>query len=365
MSFTPSTYPLVFNNLPIQVSDPDVPANQATLLNTLQLNSAGHSTELTSTGILSDETTTTWSSIGSSASNTVALVAPPDSTTINVINKVIVEDTANLPTKNKIVLDASINGYDGPIISTTYNNLENESLTLSMQSFSNNLTISSSSNVLGRAMQYFHYGVKYMNVNYFGSTAVIDLASETGFTSLNIGNSACAVDASTALSFALPNNSTASTQSQADNSTKVATTAYVDTAISNLNLIPTPVFLNASFTRSAAETNVLYVDITDLVVGKYYSINVNGLFNTSTAFSMGSLQVSLVDANEGSPNVINGIQYIDPRNSFITSAGYKWTENVSGVFEATATTAYVGFGYTSAGGSVGITLSYNISIVQI
>ena len=357
MSFTPSTYPLAFNNLPIQVSDPDTPSNQATLLNTLQLNSTDFSTELTSTGVIANETTTTWSSIGSTVSNAVALTTAYNSTDLNVVNKVTIADSTANPTHSKIILDA----HSTPSISTVYNSLNGEILSLGMESADTTISISSGSTYGNRPIQFYHNGYNYIQIN----ADKMDVAFDTRIVKLNLGNSACDVDASNTLSFKLPNNSTASTQAQADNSTKVATTAYVDTAISNLNLFTTPVFLNASFTRSAAETNVLYVDITDLVVGKYYSINVNGLFNTSTAFSMGSLQVSLVDANEGSPNVINGIQYIDPRNSFITSDGYKWTENVSGVFEATATTAYVGFGYTSAGGSVGITLSYNISIVQV
>jgi hypothetical protein len=361
MSFTPSTYPLAFNNLPIQVSDPDAPANQATLLNTLQLNSTGHSTELTSTGILSDETTTTWSSLGSSASNTVALLAPPDSTTLSVINKVVIEDTANTPTHSVISLSA--NGF--PTISTNHNSLDGEILNLSLASNETNLLISSHG-PQNSPMVFYHNDTQYLQVYNNNVSTVMDLVPDIAFTNLNIGNSACAVDASTALSFKLPNNSTASTQAQADNSTKVATTSYVDTAVSNLNIYPVPVVMNGITNKSVAETNAFNTfEIPNLVVGKYYSINGHSLFACNTKFSIGSIFGGLYDGSTVSANVIRGIQVVDPRNSFQTSIGYRFSENVSGVFQATATSVWFVIGYTSSGNNVNFDISYNISVVQI
>jgi hypothetical protein len=357
MSFLPSTYPLQFNSLPIQISDPDVPANQLTLLNTLQLNSAGHSTELTSTGVLSDATTTTWSSIGSSASNTVALVTPANSTTLSVINKVIIEDTANDQTNSRLILSANGN----PTISTHYNSLDGENLDLSMTASEAHLLINSNGPT-DKPMEYYHDNKQYIQV----VNNTVNLVSDTGFTNLNIGNSACAVDASSALSFALPSDATASTQSQGDGSTKVATTSYVDTAVANLNIYPVPVFMDGITNKSVSETNAFNTfEIPNLVVGKYYSINGHSLFTCHTRFSIGSIFGGLYDGSTVSANVIRGIQVVDPRNSFQTSIGYKFSENVSGVFQATATSVWFVLGYSSTGNNVNFDISYNISIQQV
>ena len=363
--FTPSTYPLAFNSLPIRVSDPDAPANQATLLNTLQLNSALHSTELTSSGVLSDATTTTWSSIGSTVSNTVALAVPSNSSTLNVINKVVVEDSSSVPTKSKVVLDASDSGGSS-FISTVRDNLANEILTLTMGSLPSSLIISGSSTSENRPFNLDKDGHVFVSAEGASNYGSLTLASDAYYKSLNLGNVSCAVDASTALSFTLPSNATASTKSPGDNTTQVATTAYVDTAVANLNIYPVPVFKVGNVVRTTAENeNFLFVEISDLVVGKYYSVNANSLFTAMTAFSIGSIQGGLYDGNTGTPNVINGIQVIDPRNSFQTSNGYKFSENVSGVFHALTSTAYFGIGYTTVGTSVNFSISYNISIVQV
>ena len=126
-----------------------------------------------------------------------------------------------------------------------------------------------------------------------------------------------------------------------------------------------PVFINKTVTRTEAENNFLSAEINGLVVGNYYSVHANALFTATTAFTIGSVYGGLYDAESQPANVINGIQVIDPRNSFQTSNGYKFTENVSGVFRAKATTAYCGIGYITVGDSVNFKLSYNISVVQV
>jgi hypothetical protein len=161
----------------------------------------------------------------------VSLVAPDNSTTLNVVNKVIIEDSTSNPTQNKIILDA----FNDPTISTIYNNLIGETNTLNLTSGGSGIFITSECTLGTRPLQYYHNAKEYMKVYDVSNNTYLEVgANNGGVKFLTFGGSSTVINANDALSFSLPSNTTAHTQTPNNNSTQVATTEYVDIAISDI-----------------------------------------------------------------------------------------------------------------------------------
>lgn len=181
--------------------------------------SSDNSTKVASTGF-----------VNTALSDIVAIVAPDNSTTLNVVNKVIIENSISNPTQASIILDA----INNPTISTIFNNLAGETNNLNLKSIGSGVYINSVCTLGLRPIQYLHNGIEYMKAYNVSNNTYLEVGSNGGVKFLTFGGASTVINANDALSFSLPSNTTAHTKTPNNNSTQVATTAYVATAITNI-----------------------------------------------------------------------------------------------------------------------------------
>ncbi len=126
---------------------------------------------------------------------------------------------------------------------------------------------------------------------------------------------------------ALPNGITATTQSANDNSTKVATTAYVDGASAGVKLIFTSVgatqAVNTTSETSIAGTGPgsLTIAANALTVGKTYRFKISGIYNTTTVPGNCTFKIKIGSVVIGTGTV---------NNLITTASGLAWS--CSGTF---------------------------------
>jgi hypothetical protein len=124
------------------------------------------------------------------------------------------------------------------------------------------------------------------------------LGANGGIKFLTLGGALTAINANDALSFALPNDSTAHTQTPNDNSTQVATTEYVDTAISNAPFVGTATS-NLNMNNNSI-TNLLSLDSsTVLSLGGTTALGVNIGRTGQTTDLKGNLRINSSSGTAG------------------------------------------------------------------
>jgi hypothetical protein len=170
------------------------------------LNAATGTTGTTSTNLVfSTSPTLTTPNIGAATGTSLSVTGQLTSTVATGTPPLVVSSTTNVPNLNASSLNGATFAATGPLGGTTPNTAAHTTISASGQITSTVAT---------------------------GSAPFV-VASTTPVANLSIGGNAATATTAVNLSGtpALPNGTTATTQSQADNSTKLATTAYVDTGL--------------------------------------------------------------------------------------------------------------------------------------
>lgn len=150
----------------------------------IQINSSSGTLNqvLTSTG---ESTSPIWSIIPENP-NTVALVTPPDPSFLKVVSKLIVSDSNTLPTTSTIGL---ISSDTSGSISIVYDDMSGGILAWGATVRELDVIVSSNTPI-NIPLVCLHNGKTYLQAN----NSTIDLVSDTGFNTLNIGNNLCNIN---------------------------------------------------------------------------------------------------------------------------------------------------------------------------